>query len=116
VSAPTFSVSVEGEPPERHDAGVCADRSSPRAAPLFAAARRIVERDVAAYPLNDPVRCSVISAAPLRDHDEYDAITAIEEVLVDAGVLLDERLVLEERTEIQPSTPGYTVELQRISP
>jgi hypothetical protein len=53
------------------------------------------------------------SAQQFLEVDGYDIPTAIEEVLVDAGVLADERLVASERQEIRPELNGYSV---RIDP
>lgn len=54
------------------------------------------------------------SAEPFRKIEGYDIATAIEEVLVDAGVLADERLVEVERHEARPGMKGYSVRIDPV--
>ena len=109
----TLSFTIEGPPPTRHDPGRCADRSSPNALPLFeAAALLAVDRED--LPITSPVGVVFASAEPFPELDGYDIPTAIEEVLVDAGVLADERLVESERHEVRPELNGYWVRIDPV--
>jgi hypothetical protein len=54
------------------------------------------------------------SPEPFLELEGYDIATAIEEVLVDAGVLADERLVEEEGHEVIPGMKGYSVRIDPV--
>jgi hypothetical protein len=86
-------LSAAGLVPERTHSGSCADGDSPYASALFEAATKIVAGTPRSFPLRGNVGVSVSSGTPLPGYDGYDAATAIEEVLVDAGLLEDERQV-----------------------
>jgi hypothetical protein len=96
-------LSVAGPLPRRTDPGSCADRDSPNAAALFEAAVRIVAQEAHSFPLRGKVGVAITSDAPLPSYEGYDAATAIEEVLVDAGLLEDERQVDREWHLTDPS-------------
>lgn len=102
---------VDAPPPARHDPGRCADRTSPNAWPLFEAASAIVNDDAARFPITGGVRLSVTSSGPLPDHEDegYGPTEAIIEILVEAGVLADERQVETERHEVHRGMTGYEV-------
>jgi hypothetical protein len=72
---------------------MCADRTSPNAMPLLQAAADRVSMDPGSFPIRDSVVVSVSSAEPFAVLDGYSIETAIEEILVDAGLLADERQV-----------------------
>ena len=107
-----LTLSVEGEPPERHDPGRCADRSSPNAGPLFTAATEISAASPDAFPIQHVVGVVVVSRRALPESDGYGPVDAIIEVLVDAGVLADERLVTSESCVIDPTSVGYSITLE----
>jgi hypothetical protein len=112
-----FACTIDGPPPIRHDPTRCADRTSPNAIPLFAAAAAKVADDPQAFPIRQPVGVTFVSAERLAELDGYDVATAIEEVLVDAGVPADERLVeWEDHTVIPEMTDRYTVLVEIIPP
>jgi hypothetical protein len=98
-----IKLSVSGPVPRRTHAGACADRNSPNASALFKVATKVVAEAPRSFPLRGKVDVAVISANPLPESDGYDAATAIEEVLVDAGFLEDERQVDRERQLIEPT-------------
>lgn len=109
----TVSFTIDGPPPTRHEPGRCADRSSPNALPLFEAAESLAanRQDM---PIRSPVSMVFASPEPFPEVDGYDIATAIEEVLVDAGVLADERLVESEQHEIRPELKGYTLRISTV--
>jgi hypothetical protein len=90
-------LSVAGQAPRRADPGSCADRNSPNAAALFQAATKVVAERPHSFPLRGNVVLVISSEAPLH------ATTAIVEVLVDAGLLHDERQLERERHVIDPA-------------
>jgi hypothetical protein len=107
---------VPGEPPLRADPGRCADRGSPNAGPLAEAGLAAVERDPLAFPLKVPLGVAVTFGSSPQEFNGYDAITAIEEILVDVGVIGDERLVDWEREIVDPSLgDSYTVVIEDAS-
>ena len=106
------SFEIDAPPPVRHDAGRCADRSSPNALPLFQIASHHVAMNPGAFPIRARVAVVITSAEPSDEPDGYSIATAVEEVLIDAGVLADERLVVTHRHEIRPNMDGYSVSLQ----
>jgi hypothetical protein len=104
---------VDSPPPRRHELGRCADRTSPDALPLFRAATAHIAATPDNYPIRDPVAVVLASGEPFTEPDGYSIATAIEEVLVDAGLLADERLVQSERHEIRPEMgAGYSVRVE----
>lgn len=104
-------IEVDGEPPMRATAIVSANRDSPHAKPLFSAAMEVVASDPDSYPITEYVRVEVTSARVLAEGDGYAGIDAIEEVLVDAGILRDERLVRSENQRVDPNTAGFAVDI-----
>lgn len=96
-------LSVGGSLPRRTHSGSSADRNSPNASPLFEAATKIVAKTPGSFPLQGKVGVAISSHAPLPYYDGYDAASAIEEVLVDAGLLEDERQVDREGHVIDPA-------------
>jgi hypothetical protein len=105
-----LSFSIPGAPPVRRDPGQCADRRSPNAGLLAEAGLAAVARDPRAFPLTVPLGVTVTFGSPPPELNGYGVTTAIEEVLVDVGVILDERLVDWERESVDPSLRGsYTV-------
>jgi hypothetical protein len=107
---------VGSPPPRRHDPGRCADRTSPDALPLFRAATAYMAATPGNYPIRDPVAVVLASGEPFTEPDGYSIATAVEEVLVDAGLLADERLVESERHEIRPEMrAGYSVSMETLA-
>jgi hypothetical protein len=80
--------------------------------PLFRAAAERVAEDPGGFPIREGVGVIVTSSDPMPDRDGYGAIDPIVEVLVDAGVLEDERQVRWERVDLTPGTAGYAVVLE----
>jgi hypothetical protein len=111
-----ISLTVDAPPPTRRDPGRCADRSSPNAKPLFRAASRHVAMNPDAFPIASRVAVVIVSSEPFAEPEGYTIATAIEEVLVDAGVLADERLVQTEWHEIRPDMTGYFVSVEPAQP
>jgi hypothetical protein len=104
---------IDGPPPTRHDPGSCANRTSPNASPLFQAVTAFVATDPGAFPLSEPVGVVIVSGGPFDEPEGYTVATAIEEVLVDAGFLADERQVEWEGHDIQPDmATGYSVRVE----
>lgn len=108
----SVSLTVASQPPTRHDPGRCADRSSPNALPLFRAAAAVVAEEPDAFPIRGFVRIVVTSSAPLPEPSDHGPADAMIEVLVDAGILADERLVERERYNVRPETTGYSVSVE----
>ena len=106
------SLAVDDFPPSRHDPGRCADRSSPNALPLFRAATAVVAEDPDAFPIRGCVGIVVTSSERLPEPSGYGPAEAMIEVLVDAGLLADERLVEWERYNVRPETTGYSVSVE----
>jgi hypothetical protein len=105
-------LAVHGAPPKRHDSGTCADRSSPDARPLFDLAMNVLAESPDSFPIRREIGVVVTSRHPLPEHVGYGAAEAMIEVLVDAGILADERLVTSERYLIDPDCPGYSISLE----
>jgi len=64
-------------------------------------------------PIRHPVKILIASPEPFREPDGYTIATSIEEVLVDAGFLADERLVEMEAHEVRPEmATGYSVQIE----
>jgi hypothetical protein len=105
-------LAVDAPVPTRGDPGRCADRDSPNALPLFQVAVDRVARAPRRFPIRERVGVIVTSADPLPKPVGYGEEDAMIEVLVEAGVLLDERLVTTERFEIRPGMAGYSIEVE----
>lgn len=108
----SVSLTVASHPPARHDPSRCADRSSPNALPLFQAAAAVVAEEPDAFPIRGGVGIVVTSSARLPEPSGYGPADAMIEVLVDAGLLGDERLVEWERYNVRPETNGYSVSVE----
>ena len=108
----SVSLTVDSPPPARHDPGRCADRSSPDALPLFLAAAAVVAEEPDAFPIRAGVGIVVTSSEELPEPSGHGPTEAMIEVLVDAGVLADERLVEWERYNVRPETTGYSVSVE----
>jgi hypothetical protein len=104
-------LSVDGELPDRHDPGRCADRTSPHAGELFREGDRARRRRPDDYPITTYVALTIVAGGPKPERDGYDAFDPVTEVLVDAGILADERLVASQRYVIDPGSTGYSVTL-----
>jgi hypothetical protein len=81
---------------------------------LFHAATAYMAAHPEEMPIRYPVMVVFASPEPFREIEGYDIATAIEEVLVDAGVLADERLVEMERHETRPEMRGYSVRIDPV--
>jgi hypothetical protein len=80
---------------------------------LFQAVTAFVATDPGAFPLSEPVGVVIVSGRPFDEPEGYTVATAIEEVLVDAGFLADERQVEWEGHDIQPDmATGYSVRVE----
>jgi hypothetical protein len=113
ILTPVVSFTIDAPPPTRHDPGRCADRSSPNALPLFRAVASYVSTHREDLPIRHPVKVLIASPEPFREPDGYTIATSIEEVLVDAGFLADERLVEMEAHEARPEmATGYSVQIE----
>jgi hypothetical protein len=88
-----ITVSFDGPTPRRADPLRCVVRNSPNADKLFRAARAVVDATPGAFPLPGRLGLRVLSGSTPPRYKGYDAITAITEVLVDAGLITDERQV-----------------------
>ncbi|HET6791301.1 MAG TPA: hypothetical protein VFI35_06915 [Actinomycetota bacterium] len=108
----SVSLSVDSRPPTRHDPGRCADRTSPNALPLFRATAAVVAEEPDAFPIRGGVRIVVTSSEPLPEPSGYGPADAMIEVLIDAGLLADERLVERERYNVRPETTGYSISVE----
>lgn len=108
----SVSLSVDSRPPTRHDPGRCADRISPNALPVFRAAAAVVAEKPDASPIRGGVRIVVTSSEPLPEPSGYGPADAMIEVLIDAGLLADERLVERERYNVRPETTGYSISVE----
>ena len=86
-----ITLAVPGPPPLRTNPGRCADRFSPNAGPLARAGRDLVERSPDRFPIQGGLGVTVVFGVRPPVIEGYDVVTAIEEVLVDVGVLADER-------------------------
>ena len=109
---------VPAPPPRRTHPGRSADRSSPNASALFEVAAKIVAETPERFPETGSTRLILRAAAvPLPEYpDYYSTHDAVLEVLVDAGMLADQRQNERELTELDSTiTTGYSVELQFMS-
>jgi hypothetical protein len=102
-------LSMDGELPDRHDPDRCADRSSPNAQPLFREAVRARRRTPDGFPIATHVALTIVARTPEPDRGGYDAFDPVTEVLVDAGILADERLVSAQEYLVDPGSAGYSV-------
>jgi hypothetical protein len=105
-------LTVHGAPPKRHDSGTCADRSSPDARPLFDLAMNVLAESPDSFPIRREISFVVTSRHPLPEHVGYGPAEAMIEVLVDAGILADERLVTSERYLINRDSSGYSITIE----
>lgn len=105
---------VDAPPPTRADPARCADRFSSNALPLFEAAIAYVSDNRDDMPIRSAVRMLFASSEPFPELEGYNVATAIEEVLVDAGVLADERLVEIEQYDVSSGLKGYSVRIEPI--
>jgi hypothetical protein len=113
ILTPVVSFTIDAPPPTRHDPGRCADRSSPNALPLFRAVASYASTHREDLPIRHPVKVLIASPEPFREPDGYTIATSIEEVLVEAGFLADERLVEMEAHEVRPEmATGYSVQIE----
>jgi hypothetical protein len=106
-------LSVEGPPPVRADPGRSADRSSPNAEPLALAAEALMVKAPMSFALREPFGITGVFGSTKPPRGGHGAIDPIIEVLVDVGVLEDERLEDWER-ELQDPDVGelYTVTVE----
>jgi hypothetical protein len=107
-----LTLSVDGAPPKRHDPSRCADRSSPDARPLFDVAMEVLAASPDSFPIRREIGVVVTSRHTLPEQEGYGPADAMIEVLVDAGILADERLVAWERYLIDPGSSGYSITLE----
>ena len=107
-------MTVHAPPPKRHDSSRCADRSSPNASPLFEAASALINSDPQRFPIHGRVGILVASSGALPQPEGYGPADAMIEVLVDAGVLADERQVEVEQYEIKQGMSGYVIDVERL--
>ena len=106
---------IDGPPPDRTYPGWSADRASPNAAPLAPAAERFIAQDPEAFPLRDPFGITVVFGKTKPDFAGYDPIDPIIEVLVDVGLIEDERLGDWERELQDPNAEErYTVTVKPV--
>jgi hypothetical protein len=84
--------------------------------PLFRTAASAVAADPDAFPIHGHVGIVVTSWEPLPDHraEGYGEADAMIEVLVDAGLLNDERQVDWEKYEIRPGSTGYSISVEAL--
>lgn len=108
-----LTFSVDGAPARRTDSRRCADRGSPHAGPLARTAEQIVVNAPGVFPLRDPFGITVVFGFTKPAYEGYSPIDPIIEVLVDVGMIEDERLAAWER-ELQDVGAGdkYTVTLE----
>jgi hypothetical protein len=106
------TLSVDGPPPDRTQSGRSADRDSPHAEPLARAAEELMRRSPEAFPLREPLGITVVFGETKPTFATYDAIDPIIEVLVDVGLLADERLTDWHRGRWDPHGEGYTVTIE----
>ncbi|MGH2655887.1 MAG: hypothetical protein ACRDIZ_04190 [Actinomycetota bacterium] len=99
------TLSIGGVPPDRTHPGRCADLDSPNAGPLAKVAQEFMARAPDAFPLRDPFGITVVFGNTKPAFEGYGAIDPIIEVLVDAGMIADERLEDWER-ELQDPMQG----------
>lgn len=111
-------VNVRGPLPERADPGRSADRHAPNAEPLFEEVMRF-ERALGLlsqfgmYPSDRPFGLVLATAEPLSPEAGAVAANAIVDVLVDAGVIVDERKKTWERFDTDAMMEGgYSVCLE----
>lgn len=64
------------------------------------------------FPIGREVSVVVTSRHPLPEHEGYGGATAMIEVLVDAGILADERQVISEGQLIDSDSPGYSITVE----
>jgi hypothetical protein len=64
------------------------------------------------FPIRREISFVVTSRRPLPEQEGYGPAEAMIEVLVDAGILADERLVTSERYLIDPDSSGYSITVE----
>lgn len=107
---------VRAPPPRRTHPGRSADRSSPNASALFDVAAKIVAETPERFPITGKTRLILRAAVPLPEYPDYSTHDAVLEVLVDAGVLANERQNERERTGLDSTVAtGYAIEIQSVS-
>ena len=87
-----LTLSVDGRPPARAHVGTYADRYSPNAQALAHAGLDALAQGRAGFPIRDSFSLTVVSGASMPDYEGYGVDDAIIEVLVDVGLIVDERL------------------------
>ena len=107
-----WTFSVDAEPPARHEPSRCATRDSPHARPLFEAASEIRDASPDLFPLSREVGVVIGSGRPLPEPEGYEPEDAMVEVLCDAGILADERLVGRVHYLIDPTLSGYVITVE----
>jgi hypothetical protein len=105
-------LTVDSHPPARHDPARCADRSSPNALPLFRVVTAAIAEEPDTFPIRGGVGIVVTSSERLPEPSGYGPADAMIEVLVDAGLLADERQVKWERHDVRPRASGYSVSVE----
>jgi hypothetical protein len=106
-------LSVDGPPPERAHPGHSADRHSPNADPLVRAAEERIASAPGPFPLREPLGITVVFGSTKGRFDHYDPIDPIIEILVDAGMIADERLTRWAQERQDPAAGDtYTVILE----
>ena len=81
---------------------------------MFRAAVAVVTEEPEVFPIRGGVGIVVTSSARLPEPSGYGPADAMIEVLVDAGLLADERLVEWERYNVRPETTGYSVSVEPV--
>lgn len=84
-------LAVSGRPPQRTDPARCADRHSPNAAPLVRAAEDALARDPQPFPMREGFGLTVVTGFKLPKRRGYGIDDPIVEILVDVGLIVDER-------------------------
>ena len=107
-----WTFSVDAELPERHEPSRCATRDSPHARPLFEAASQIRDASPDLFPISREVSVFVTSERPLPEPEGYEPEDAMVEVLCDAGILADDRLVSRVHYLIDPALSGYAITVE----
>jgi hypothetical protein len=107
---------VNGPLPRRSHPARSADRHSPDAAPLVRAAQETVESEPDAFPIREPFGLTVVGGSKPARQKGYGADDPILEILVDVGLIADERLQQWFRASTDPSIGGASaVSLTGIS-
>jgi hypothetical protein len=107
------SLEVAGHLPLRADPSRSADRASPNAGPLFQEGERLREARHGER-LQAPLAMNVTYGVELPRTDGYSWMDPVIEVLVDAGLLKDERDVVQETSEFDDGIDGFRVTLMSV--